>query len=186
VGGAVSGAAGGAAGGGAAGGGAGGAGGGAAGPAAGNTMGMISQVQFMHLCSAGETGAPEETKAMSSGLGWANLDFDAPWSTDPDLHADNKTSFFSNRSQGRRLMAKMNTEAEASEEDATTIAYNASTLAQHAKAKQQSLFEGTVFYNVLVFGAVLGVHELVCRAVACATGSSTEDLPEQFAFRSGK
>ena len=54
-------------------------------------MGMIGHVQFVNLCASGDMGVPNETAALSEGLGWANLAFNPPWNSD-DVAGANETN----------------------------------------------------------------------------------------------
>ena len=123
-------------------------------------MGMIGQVQFMNLATAGETGSPPETKAMSGGLAWANVAFDPPWMGDNASAPEGLIA-------GRRLLQ-------------TTTSPGEST--RKAKTTEQIAFEGVAFYNAMGLIGVAALHWCMCKGIAGLVDVSTKDLPASMQF----
>ena len=178
---------------------------GSSGPQGGNVMGMISQVQFMNLCAAGNMGAPPETEAMADGFDWANLQFEAPWTHSQDGGGNASYANSSNRSavqrrqsarerRARRYISRkkrydqramLRREFVQNKEysgDAPETAGDTEEKASEGKTDARDTFEGFLFYTLGLLFAEGGFHYVLLLAIEFGTGVARTLLPHSVRF----
>ena len=162
--------------GGATGGAAGGAAGGSGAAQGGNMMGMISHIQFMNLCSAGDMGTPPETVAMSDGMGWANLQFESPfgWS-DSNSTITNSTSITGNMMR-RLLQANQNMNHTKSEPEISKVTY------EEKKDKSRQLLHGNLMSGLGALVVEALIHLLIVVMLCWGTGMPHHAFPSKIQF----
>ena len=138
-------------------------------------MGMIGHAQFMNLCAEGDMGIPAETAALSSGMGWANLQFDPPWGSSStnssSANKSNSTTFPGMVGPLRRVLETANMSV-------SNTSNVAATLKSHQKKNSaQTKLEGNLFYGVGVMILEGLAHLIILALISCSTGMPGDALP---------
>ena len=131
---------------------------------------MISHVQFMNLCSAGDMGTPAETAAMSDGMGWANLQFKSPFGRSGSNSTKvNSTANISNTV--RRLLQINQTASEPREISKVTY--------EEKKESSRSLFHGNLMSGLGALLIETLVHVVIVTILCYFTEMPHHALPSK-------
>ena len=152
---------------------AGGAAGGSGAAPGGNMMGMVSHVQFMNLCAAGDMGTPPETAAMADGMGWANLQFKIPAFGGSGSNSSGSNNSNGTSATGRRLLQANVSE---SEPEMAKLTHD------EKKLDSKDLFEGQLVYGVLALAFETAVHFAIVFLIVFFTGVPHHGLPAAMKF----
>ena len=145
-------------------------------------MGVIGHVQFMNLCSAGDTGTPPETAQMSEGLAWANLQLDPPWTPAKGSNANSSANATALTSTSqRRLLDDGTADSGGGDDDDFSsvglLSADTEGSFQEKKVDSRTKLEGGVSTSVFVLVLQAVVHWLGLHVFEYCTGVAQTSLP---------